>query len=99
MLRDQEKNITDITEHTLKQKLKMGRTCSQNEGQKMDKTLYRVAAKEGEQMKGTIKQKTARRASKEGGNHLHQESNRQKIQEGIDGGLHPAVNGQSPGEM
>ena len=38
------------------------------------------------------------RHSKEGGNHLEQESNRQKTMEGIDGGLHPAVDGQSPGE-
>ena len=37
----------------------------------------------------------ARRHSKEGGNHLEQESNRQKTMEDADGGLHPAVDGQS----
>ena len=36
--------------------------------------------------------------SKEGGYHREQESNRQKTMEGTDGGLHPAVDGQSPGE-
>ena len=43
-------------------------------------------------------QKMARRHNKEGGNHLDQESNRQKAMEDIDGGLHPAVDGQSLGE-
>ena len=36
--------------------------------------------------------------NKEGGNHLEQESNRQKTMEDIDGRLHPAVEGQSIGE-
>ena len=31
----------------------------------------------------------------EGGNHLEQENNRQRTMKGIDGGLHPAVDGQS----
>ena len=35
---------------------------------------------------------------KGGGNHLEQESNRQRTMEGIDGGLHPAVDGRSLGE-
>ena len=37
----------------------------------------------------------AKRHNKEGGNHLDQESKRQKTVEDIDGGLHPAVDGQS----
>ena len=40
----------------------------------------------------------ARRHNKEGGNHLEHESNRQKTMEDIDGGLHPAVDGQSLSE-
>ena len=40
---------------------------------------------------------TARRHNKEGGNHLEEESHRQKTMEDIDGGLHPAVDGQSLG--
>ena len=60
----------------------------------MDQTLHRVATKEREEIKGMTKQKTARRLNKEGGNHLEQESNRQRTMEGIDGGLHPAVDGQ-----
>ena len=43
-------------------------------------------------------QKMARRHNKEGGNHLEQESNRQKAMEDIDGRLHRAVDGQSLGE-
>ena len=40
----------------------------------------------------------ARRHSKEGGNHIKQETNRQRTMEGTDGGLHPAVVGHSLGE-
>ena len=57
------------------------------------------AAQSGNQgeevIKGTTKQKMARQHSREGGNHLEQESNSQKTMEGIDWGLHPAVDGQS----
>ena len=76
----------------------MGRTYNKIEGQYVDQTLHTVAAKEREEIKGTIKQKMAKRHNKEGGNHLKQESNRQKAMEDIDGGLHPAVDGQSLGE-
>ena len=78
--------------------MEIGRTCSKDEGQQMDQTLHRVATKEKEEIKRTTKQKMARRHSKEGGNHLDQESNRQKTMEDIDGGLHPAVDGRSLGE-
>ena len=64
----------------------------------MDQTLHRMATKLREEIKRTTKQKMARRHNKEGGNHLEQESNRQKTVEDIDGGLHPAVDGQSLGE-
>ena len=61
----------------------------------MDQTLHRVATKEREEIKGTTKQKMARRHNREGGNHLDSEGNRQTTMEDIDGGLHPAVDGQS----
>ena len=64
----------------------------------MDQTLHRMATKEMEEIKRSTKQKMARRHNKEGGNHLEQESNRQKTMEDIDGGLHPAVDGQSLGK-
>ena len=64
----------------------------------MDQTLHRVATMEREEMKGTTKQKMARRDSKEGGNHLEQESNRQRTMEDTGGGLHLAVDGQCLGE-
>ena len=57
-----------------------------------------VAIKEREEIKRTTMQKMARRHKKEGGNHLDQESNRQKTMEDTDGGLHPAEDGQSLGE-
>ena len=64
----------------------------------MDQTLHRVATKEREEIKRTTKQKMARRHNREGGNHLELESNRQKTMEDVYGGLHPAVDGQSPSE-
>ena len=64
----------------------------------MDQTLHIVATKEREEIKRTTKQKMARRHHKEGGNHLDQESNRQKTIEGTDRGLHPAMDGQSLGD-
>ena len=57
-----------------------------------------MATKEREEIDETTKWKMARRYSKEGGNYLEQQSNRQKTMEDIDGGLHPAVDGQSLGE-
>ena len=64
----------------------------------MDQTLHRVATKKREEIKGTTKWKMARRHSKKGGNHLDQESDRQRTMGRTDGGLHPAVDGQSLGE-
>ena len=60
--------------------------------------LHRVATKKREEIKRTTKQKMARQHNKEGGNHLDQESNRQKTMEVIDKGLHPTVDRQSLGE-
>ena len=94
MLRDQEKN-----KDNWHYRMEMGQTYSKNEGQQVDQTLHRVATKEREEIKRTTKQKMARGHSKERGNHLDQESKRQSTMEGIDGGLHPAVDGQSLGEM
>ena len=64
----------------------------------MDQTLQRVATKEREESKRTTTWKMARRHNKEGGNHLELESDIQRTMEGTDGGLHPAVDGQSLGE-
>ena len=55
--------------------------------------LHRLATKEREEIKRTTTQKMARRHNNKGGNHLDQESNRQKTKEDTDGGLHHAVNG------
>ena len=56
--------------------------------------MHRVANRKREEIMRTTKQKMARRHNREGGNHLDQESNRQTTMEDIDGGLHPAVDGQ-----
>ena len=58
-----------------------------NKGQQIYQTLHRVATNWREEIKGTTKQKMVRRHSKEGGNHLEQESIRKTtLMEGIDGG-------------
>ena len=65
----------------------------------MDQTLHRVATKDRvQEIKRTTTQKMASRHNKEGGNHLEQESNRQKTMEDTDGGQHPAVDEQSLGK-
>ena len=53
----------------------------------MDQTLHGVATKERKQITRMTKEKMVRRLNMEGRNHLEQED--------IDGGLHPAVDGQS----
>ena len=77
----------------------MVRTYSKNEGQYVDQTLHRVETKEREEIKSTTKHKMAKRHNKEEGNHLEQESTRQKIMEDTDRGPHPAMEGQSLGDM
>ena len=62
------------------------------------KRLQRNGRGSDQEIKRTTKQKMARRHNKEGGNHLEQESNRQRTIEDIGGGLHHAVDGQSLGE-
>ena len=76
----------------------IGQTHSKNDGQQVDQILHRVATKEMEEIKRTTMQKMAGQHTREGGNHLEQENNRQKAMEDTDGGLHPAVDGQSSGE-
>ena len=79
-IRKRSKIITS-QKHT-ETRVEMGRTHSRNEGQQVDQTLHRVATKEREEIKRTTKQKMARHYT-EGGNHLEQESNRQKTMKDI----------------
>ena len=91
--------MIDITEYTLRQKWRRaGHIATMKNNRCQDQTLHRVATKEREETKRTTKQKMARRHNKEGGNHLQQGSNRQKVMDGIDGEIHPAVGGQSLGD-
>ena len=53
----------------------------------MDQTLHRVATKEREEIKGTTKQKMARRLNRERRNPLDLEGNIQTTMEDTDGGL------------
>ena len=89
--------IIDIIECTLKQKWRWARHIARMKDNRWT-TRCKVATKEREEIKGTIKQKMARRHNKERGNHLDQETSRQKAMGDIDGRLHPAVDGQSLGE-
>ena len=85
-------------EYTLKQKWRWAGHIARMKDNGLYQTLHRVATKEREAIKRKTKQKMARRHNKEEGNHLEQESNRQKTMEYTDGGLHPVVDGQSLGE-
>ena len=103
MLRNKEKNKDNwyYRLHT-ETKVEMGWTWYSKheaiEGQQVEQSLHRVASKEREEIKRTTMQKMARQHNKEGGNHLEKESNRQKTMADNDGGLHPAVDGQSLSE-
>ena len=79
-------------------KKEIGCTYRKNEGQYVDQTLHRVATKEREEIKGTTMQKMARRHNEEGTTWNRKATDRKQCPEGIDGGLHPAVDGQSLGE-
>ena len=90
--------IIDITDYTLKQKWRWAGLTARMKDNRWTKSCTEWQPRRGEEIKRTTKQKMARRHNKEGGNHLDQESNRQKTMEDIDGALHPAVDGQSLGE-
>ena len=64
-------------------------SLGEQKNKKMHEALHKVATEETEKIKRTTKRKVARRHSK-GGDHLEQITI-----EGTDGGLHPAVDGQS----
>ena len=87
--------VIDIIEYTVKRKWKWAGHTARMKGNRLNQTLHRVVTKEMEEIKRTTKQKMARRHNREGGNHLDQEGNRQTTMEDTDGGLHPAVDGQS----
>ena len=85
--------IFDIIECTLKEIWKLAEHIVRMKDNSWTKRCT-VATKKKEQINGTTKQKI-RQHSKEGGIDLEQENITQKTMEGIDGGLHPAVDGQS----
>ena len=63
--------IIDIIEYTLKQKWKWaGHIARMKDNTRVDQALHRVATKEREEIKGTTKQKMARRHNGEVGIHL-----------------------------
>ena len=77
----------------------MGWRFFKNERQQLDKVLHGVATKEKENTKRMTKHKLAGWHSKEGGNHLEQDSIRQTTVEGTDRGLHPLVDEQRLSEV
>ena len=87
-----------IIEYTLKQKWRWAGHIARMKDNRWTKRCSEwQPSKEREEIKRTTTQTMARRHNKEGENHLEQESNRQKVMEDIDGGIHPAVDGQSLG--
>ena len=90
--------MTDIIEYTLKRKRRWAEHIARMKDNRWTKCCTEWQPRKREEIKGTTKQRMARQHNKEGGNHLDQESNRQKTMEDIDGGLHPAVDEQSLGE-
>ena len=62
-------------------------------------SFARIDNPEEEQDGGGDQSEGAGKHTTEGGNHLEQNSILQKTVEGIDGGLHPALDGQSSSEV
>ena len=88
--------IIDFMEYTLKQKSRwFGHRASMKDN-RWAKRCTEQQPWRGKRSRGRLCR--IWRHNKEGGNRLEQESNRQRTMEDTDGGLHPAVDGQSLGE-
>ena len=93
------RKMTHIIEHMLKQN---GNGLDFKARMKFniirDQALHRVTTKDREMIKWVTKENMTSPHSKEGGNPLEQDSIRQTTVKNIDGGLHPAMDWQSPSE-
>ena len=107
MLRNQEKKKKkkkknpkkiDIIEYTLLQKWRWAGHLARMKDNWRPKRCTEWQPRRGKRSRGRPYRRWQDDITKEGGSHLEQESNKQKAMEDIDGGLHPAVDGQSLGE-
>ena len=89
---------TDIKDHTLKQKWKRAGHIARMKENRWTKLCREWQPGKGKKSRGLPSRRPQDDNSKEGLNHLEQKSNRQRTMEGTDGALHPALDGQSPGE-
>ena len=88
--------IIDIIEYTLKQKWRWAGRIARMKDNRWTKCSTEWQPRRGKRSRGRPSRRWQDDITiKEGGNHLEQEGNRQKAMEDIDGGLHPAVDGQS----
>ena len=88
----------DITEYTLTQKWRWAGHIARMKDNWWPKRCTEWQPRRVKRSRGRPSRRWQDDIAKEEGNHLEQESNRQKTMEDIDGGLHPAVDGQSLGE-
>ena len=91
--------ITDIIDYTLKQKWKWAGYIARMKDNRWTKCCTEWQPRRGEISRGRPTRRWQDDIARKEGNHLEQESNKQTAMEGLDGGLHAAVEGQSLGEM
>ena len=88
-------SITDIIEYTLKRKWRWTGHIATMKDNRWTKRCTEWQPRRGKRPRRRPSRRWQDDYNKEGENHLEQESNKQKTKEDIDGGLHPAVDGQS----
>ena len=90
--------IIDTIEYTLKQKWRWAGQIARMKDTRWTKRCTEWQPKRGKRSRGRPSRRWTDDITRKEGTTLDQESNRQKTMEDIDGGLHPAVDGQSLGE-
>ena len=88
--------ITDIIEHTLKQKWKRAGYVARMKDNRWTNRCTEWQPRRRKRSRRRLSRRWQHDIARK--DHLEQESNRQRTTEEIDGGLHPAANEQSLGE-
>ena len=102
ILRDKKKKgpkINDIIESILKQKRKWAGYIARMKNNRRTKPCTEWQPKRVKRSRGRLSRRWKDDIVKDWGKHLKQDSIRQATMVGIDGGLHPAVDGQRPSEV
>ena len=87
--------IIDIIEYTLKRKRRWAGHTARMKDNRWTKRRTEWQPRRGKRLRGRPSRRWQDDITRTEGTHLEQESKRQRTTEGTEGGLHPAVDGQS----